>query len=77
MVEQNKATRRKATNANGVNGCAIEAMAAYAEKANGWEQDVLTATGDPAFDPVRQMSKKHAEPLEHLRYFVLQVFTEE
>ena len=55
----------------GPNECAIEAMAAYSEKTNRWERDVLTAGADPVFEAVMKISKKHAAPLQHLRHFLL------
>ena len=55
----------------GPNECAIEAMAAYSEKTNRWERDVLTAGTDPVFEAVMKISKKHAAPLQHLRHFLL------
>ena len=76
-MEHKKTAKNRDVPSSGLNEPAIEAMQAYSEKANKWELDVLRATADYLFELVMEMSNRHAEPLNHLRNFMLKVFTED
>ena len=69
-----KTKKQRKIKSSGPNECAIEALAAYSEKANRWEQDVITATDDSVFECMMKISKRHAGPLEHLRHFMLESY---